>query len=196
MMLEKKTLRRSMRTRRDGMDPEERQAASCAICGHILASPLYRQADVLALYSAMGSEVDLSAVARAARAAGKRTVYPLCMAEAGQMEFYVVAAPEALRPGKWGILAPDPACCSRVEAGEIALLLAPCLAVDAAGVRLGYGGGYYDRYIARPDFHGVTLAAAYSVQFTESTPAEPTDRTMDGWVTEAGMILRNGAQKG
>ena len=132
---------------------------------------------------------------------GARWIYPQWLVRHALLEnelsiLSVWRRPEALRPGKWGILAPDPACCSRVEAGEIALLLAPCLAVDAAGVRLGYGGGYYDRYIARPDFHGVTLVAAYSVQFTESTPAEPTDRTMDGWVTEAGMILRNGAQKG
>lgn len=139
-----------------------------------------------ALYAAAGSEADLSLLAEGIRSRGGVTLYPLCTAEAGCMEFYAVEDASGLRPGKWGIPEPDPAICRRAEAWEIDRMVLPCLALDGRGDRLGYGGGYYDRYLAREGFRAKTVIAAFAVQMTEQIPTEPTDRRIERWVTECG----------
>ena len=105
--------------------------------------------------------------------------------EGQQLHFYWIHGMEDLQPGFHGILEPEPAC--KPAADRSALVLVPGAAFSKAGGRLGYGGGFYDRFFMREPEHK-KLALAYEFQIMEALPLEGYDVEMDGIVTEERMI--------
>lgn len=155
---DKSELRAHYRCMRDGILPEERAWQAREICELILSSEAYARAQSVLLYAAIGSEIDLSPVAHDAWEKGKTVAYPRCDDREGRMTFFAVQAPEQLVSGSFGIPEPHKECLPWQKVGE-ALCIVPALAVDACGNRLGYGKGYYDRFLA--SFDGVTACAVY-----------------------------------
>lgn len=101
-----------------------------------------------------------------------------------EMEFCKIASLKALVPGCYGILEPETACAA--ETPEQGLMLIPGLAFDRAGNRLGYGGGYYDRYLRKnPQF--LKAGISYEFQIMDRLPAEEWDVPVDWIVTEVGI---------
>jgi 5-formyltetrahydrofolate cyclo-ligase len=91
-----------------------------------------------------------------------------------------------VRPGPLGILdVPD---APAVPVAEIDVVLVPCLAVDRAGNRLGRGGGFYDRFLARPDLKALTIVIALEEQLFDEVPVNACDRRAAGVVTDAETI--------
>lgn len=184
MKEEKKALRRQLLDRRAAMTVSERQLADRAIAERFLALPEYAAAETLLLYASYGCEVDTYVIARAALRDGKRVAYPLCDAESHTMRF-LICPPDGLRPGYRGIPeppedAPDAELCSSV------ICVLPGLAFDREGHRLGYGGGFYDRFLE--DFRGATVGLARCL--ADSLPAEPRDIPCRITVTEKEVIRR------
>ncbi len=179
----KRELRARFANLRDGMTPEQRAEQNARICAQILASDAYTQSDCVLLYAARGSELDLSAVAADAWQKGKVVAYPRCLDKSGRMAFFAVDAPERLTRGSFGILEPDPECLPWQSTGS-ALCIVPALAVDAEGYRIGYGKGYYDRFLA--DFGGVTACAAFDVSVTDTLPHGDYDIPVNRIITEKG----------
>ena len=176
---EKQALRAHYRALRDALTPALRQAEAREICAQILRSDAYAAAKTVLLYAAQGNEIDLSAVAADAWARGKTVGYPRCLDRNGRMAFFGVSAPESLAPGAFGILEPDEGC-PLVQPAKEALCLVPALAVDERGNRLGYGKGYYDRFLA--DWEGVTMCAVYACCVAPTLPH-------DGYDLPVQMIL-------
>lgn len=163
----KKQLRAHYVGVRADLTPEERKAQADAICANIMQSEAYVRANSVLLYACHGDEIDLSAVAHHAWAQGKTVAYPRCLDKQGSMAFFEVDAPQRLVPGMFGLLEPD-ATCPLWQAEGSALCIVPALSVDANGHRIGYGKGYYDRFLS--EFQGVTLCAVYRACLTDSLP--------------------------
>ena len=163
---------------RRALSPQRRRTNSEKLCRRLRELPQLRRARTILSYAALEDEADLSAL-HERLGPGVRLCFPLCRG-GGVMEAWI---PGNWRRGAYGIWEPDPDCSLRLEPEELDLVLAPCVAFDADCRRLGHGGGYYDRYLARVS--APVIAAAFEVQRLERIVTYRHDRTMDAVVTEA-----------
>ncbi len=211
----KAKIRREILQKREAMPKELRKAYSRQITEKVLASEYYRQAKTILIYVSFRSEVETMPLIRRALEDGKEVCLPRVMpsayqAKTGEMEFYRVTDAgdlDNLEISRWGIPEP-PALEERrfipeENAEEIAeknagentrdningqiLMIMPGAAFDRRCNRIGYAGGFYDRYLER--FPGCeTMALAFSLQITEEIPAEAHDRKPSCIITESGII--------
>ena len=161
---EKQALRAGYRALRRARPPREHFELSRLLAERILSDPLFRLPVLLAYYPVRG-EPDLRAVLERALACGKTVAFPLC-GEKRSMTFRRIGSLGELRPGAYGIPEPSPDAPLLVP-GPDSLSLLPGLSFDRRGVRLGNGGGYYDRFL--PGFPGV----AVGVCFRQDLSAQP-----------------------
>ena len=184
-MEDKSALRRRMRAAREGWEAEYRQEADAAIARHVLASEAWRAAGTVFAYVSVGCEVDTRALIEAALREGKRVCAPRCLGK-GRMEAREIAALGALVPAAYGLLEPAEDA-PLVPPEEIDLILVPCLAADRSGHRLGYGGGYYDRFLESAAKPSICLCRRLTL--LDGVPHAEHDAAVDAVATEAGMIL-------
>lgn len=180
---EKAALRREcLRVRSEISGREEKDRA---IFRHVTGLRLWGEAKRVYLYLSARGEPDTFPFVRAAWDAGKDVLAPVCGEGPGEMVFYAFSRFEDLRPGKWGILEPDPQVCG--PQGGPGICLVPGLAFDRSGARLGYGQGYYDRFLEAGEIESVGLC--YQALFLESLPAEIHDKRVGRVATEAGVAV-------
>lgn len=180
MQSAKQALRKVLLKERRETSHEERCAVDTGIFLHLTALSFYRQAKTVFLYCSTSEEIDTTRLMANALRAGKRVCVPLCTGN-GVMEPRRITDAGQLRPGHYGILEP-PASAELIPMSEIDLCIVPCLAADAAGHRLGYGGGYYDRFLTQAAVPSAALCAHN--RFMHALPVEPHDRCCDIIVTE------------
>ena len=137
-----------------------------ALVNAFLALPQVAEADTVMLFCGVGRELDTTPLLEALLERGKRVCYPVCL-PGRQMQARAVSGPEQLQPGKFGIPAPGEEC-PAVDKGEIGVVLVPCLLCDRQGYRLGYGGGYYDRWLA--DLQGLTVCICPEERLVDELP--------------------------
>src|SRR6185503_19648695 len=175
------------------VSPEERARAAAAASARLTALPQVDQAaargECIAGFAATRGELDPRAALDAARAAGARVAFPRVDDAAVPRLRLHLAAPDDLRAGRYGIEEPD-AGAPAVAAGDVAVMVVPGLAFDAAGRRMGFGGGYYDELLAgrvtgRPPF---VVGFGYDFQVVDACPADERDGRVDCVVTEARVI--------
>lgn len=193
--------RRALRRERDAAPVGARAACDAVICERVLQTAAFRAADAVLTYVAIGSEVETRGVIAAALAAGKAVALPRCEpGERGRMTWHRVGGLDGLVPGAHGILEPagDPGTVARADAFAAPLALVPGLAFDRAGFRLGYGGGYYDRFLA--GFGGVSIGLVRSSQLFDDLRGlglvERHDRAVDAVATENGVLRCRGDREG
>lgn len=171
---ERRSAARALRKRLAEADP----MASSRAADHARDLPPAR---IVALYRAMGSELDTDALAKALEAAGRRLCLPVVVQRDAPMQFRAWAPGEPLELDAAGCPAPLPL----AEIVDPDLILTPLLAFDRFGGRLGQGGGYYDRTFAeRPD--ALRIGFAYAGQGVERLTLEDHDVRLHGVLTEAG----------
>lgn len=177
----KDALRQEMRRRRQALAPAFVAEASAAVAGRVAALPRFAAAREVLAYLPVRNEVDAGILARMVLAAGRRLLLPRCRPrEPGLLDIGCVADLSEAVPGRFGILEPRPELCLLPDAFAPDLILVPGLAFDAKGLRLGHGGGYYDRLLALPMAAGaLTVGLAYAFQMVPRLPAEPWDRPVD-----------------
>lgn len=186
MPLEKAPLRERMLKQRAQIPPRERTEASARMQEHLLASSAWRQAKTPLLYCAVRGEAATDRLLKAALEEGKELLLPRCHpSRPGVMQAAPCRSPTDLRPGRFGIPEPPPA---NGKPSWPDLVLVPGCAFDWRGGRLGYGGGYYDRYLAACPARPVLVGFAFSCQIAAKVPLEPWDKTMDALCTENGFF--------
>ncbi|MGQ3040505.1 MAG: 5-formyltetrahydrofolate cyclo-ligase [Brevundimonas sp.] len=178
-MIDKGQLRATMRARRKrlaGLDP----MAASRLADHVEALP---PGDPVAVYRAIGSEIDMDALSVALERQGRTLCLPVVIQTDEAMIFRRWASGEPLEPDAIGVPAPLPL----AEVVSPALILTPLLAFDAVGGRLGQGGGYYDRtFAALPAT--LRVGVAYTGQQVETLSLEIHDVRLHGVLTEAGYM--------
>lgn len=168
----KKLLRREIRTRKEAMTAEERDAASSRITEAVIALPEFASARTVLLYSALPDEVQTAELI--GRLYGsKRILLPVVQGEGLVLKEY---SPECIHEGYRGIMEPDGAA-PEADAGEVEFALIPGMAFDLTGGRLGRGGGFYDRLI--PLLHCPKAGICYSCQIVDEVPRETFDIKVD-----------------
>lgn len=179
--MEKRELRKNYLALRRSV--EDRTQKDAAICQAVRNLECCKNADALALYVSDGREPDLNDLFL-----WKRTFLPRYVEEAGKYELVEISDPEKdLVPGKYGLLEPRP----ELTAAEPdfvhkhIVFLTPAVACTRRGVRLGRGGGFYDRMLEMAGREAVGVI--YSCQLAEDLPVEPHDRPLDFVVTESGV---------
>ncbi len=182
----KQELRQLLKERRASFPPEIRKEWDRAITERIAGSSLFASASVLLLYVPRNGEVNLLPLARIARRMGKPVAFPKCDPSTGRMEFRILTPDARLSPGAYGIPEP-PANAPLCQPDRRALCLVPGLGFDLCGNRIGYGKGYYDRYLRQ--FPGTTVGVLYSRQLLWTAPAEPHDMPMQWLASEEEFCL-------
>lgn len=178
----KKVLRKEMRARRAALGPAQKQAYDQALREHLAQAIKTAAPAALHIYLPMKTEPDLWPLWAALLAQGQKLICPVAL-PGGQLEHRLLRDLADLEPGPIGTRHPrGPA---YTEAPDWILL--PGLAFDEQGRRLGYGGGYYDRFLARFTA-SVRVAVAYPFQYLLAVPTEPNDQPIDRLFLPSGEI--------
>ncbi len=179
-MLGKKEIRAEVKKRRREADEETLHEKSLQILERFRQLSAYKDASLLLAYVDAKREVETRLLMRCAWDDGKKVAVPRVDGD-GIMHFYYLRSLKDLEPGAFGIMEPRADC--RICEPEEGLLLMPGVAFDEQGHRVGYGGGYYDRYLEKHP-HLIHIALAFEFQIFPEVPSEKHDICPDLIVTE------------
>ena len=182
--MDKKAFRREMRARMRALDPAYVAESDAAICARLLELPEYRAAKRVFAYFSVGREPDTHAFVRAALDAGKEIYLPVITGD-GLMDFARYYGTEPLGESALHIPEPGPDA-PRAEPEGTDLLLVPAVSFDPEGYRLGQGGGFYDRFLAR--CHVFSAGLCREQMLCPQAPREPHDMGVDCVLTEQRVI--------
>ena len=152
------------------LSPEYIERSDAVIAERLVALPEYRSAETVFAYYSIGREVTTHALIRAAIDSGRSVALPVS-GSAGRMSFQLIFDLDELVPGKFGI--PEPRTGAAVTAGRTDIIIVPALCCDRYNNRLGYGAGYYDRYLAEHPCLSVCLCRSRLLE--ARIPVEETD---------------------
>lgn len=175
----KSQLRCKFKNIRDSLPFKE--SKSEAICERFLNSDIYKNSSSVFLYSPIKSEVDTSCILNKALLDGKRVAFPLCLDEGGLMEFYYVNSEEDLTNGTFGIKEPR-SNCEKASCDNLSVCLVPGISFDLTGTRLGYGKGYYDRFLK--GFCGISVGISYHDCTVDRLPKSVHDIKVNYLITD------------
>lgn len=189
-MISKEKVRRRALEVRDALTEERRLETSRIIVENLLASEWYRQSEILLSYCSIRSEVDTRELNQRILADRKQLFLPRTEAEEKTMCFYKVEDLKKLKKGNFGV--PEPRGSEAVEqvmesgaySKEKILMVMPGVAFDEKGYRLGYGGGFYDRYLQCYGTMLTSVMIAFTEQETWIIPAEPCDVKPEHMITQ------------
>nr|WP_202439588.1 MULTISPECIES: 5-formyltetrahydrofolate cyclo-ligase [unclassified Streptomyces] len=185
---EKAALRRELLAARARLSAEDVTAAATALAAGALALAELADARTVAAYVSVGREPGTRALLDALRERGVRVLLPVLLAD-NDLDWAVYGGAEHLLPAGRGLLEPDGPRLGPAAVVEADAVLLPGLAVDGAGMRLGRGGGSYDRVLARLSAAGADpalIVLLYADEVVARVPVEPHDHPVDAVVTPAG----------
>lgn len=178
-------LRRTVLGQRDAMPAALRQEKSAAIAQRLRELPMLAQARTLFTYVNFRSEVETAGLLNEWLAAGKRVCVPLTLVAESRLIAYPITDPALdLIPGYCRIPEPDASRLAPVDPRDIELIILPGSVFDLHGGRLGYGGGYYDRFISQQAPTAHRLGLAFELQVTAALPLLAHDQRLHTLVTE------------
>ncbi|MGI5899039.1 MAG: 5-formyltetrahydrofolate cyclo-ligase [Christensenellales bacterium] len=186
----KADIRKNIRQQRVDLSAAERELFSCKLVQNVLSWEIYKRAGAVMIYYPMSGEIDLLELTRTS--GGKRFFMPITGENFTMTvgEYSGGGLIRGLIRGSHGIWEPQ----ESSHDADIDLVLAPAVACDRLGTRLGQGGGYYDRFLRRMKESGksgknvVFAATVYDFQMMDILPAEPHDMKMDYVVTPSGIF--------
>lgn len=183
----KKKIRKEILAKRDTLTESQRESMSQEIFHRLTQLPEFENAGQILLFAGYGSEPDTISWMKSCMQNGKKVFCPTVCGEV--MEFYEVKDVSELQIGYKGIPEPVPMQETKYVPGAHDLMILPGVAFDHEGNRIGYGKGFYDRYLAS-GYSGEKLAVAFSLQMVENErmPAEMTDQRIGCIVTEKEII--------
>ncbi|WP_285700887.1 5-formyltetrahydrofolate cyclo-ligase [Actinomadura sp. NBRC 104412] len=185
----KSDLRAATLARRSAMDPRARAEAARSLRDAVLAVPELEMAGTVAAYVSIGTEPDTRGLLLALWKRGTYVLLPRLRPD-NDLDWASYEGPDSLVPGPHGLLEPSepPRGPDAVSSADVVLV--PALAVDRRGMRLGRGGGSYDRALARVGPAILTAALIYDGELIDALPAEPHDRHVRAAVTPSEGLVR------
>lgn len=186
---EKRRLRRYYKKLRQSCPPDVKKRLDSGLTANVLALEEYRRCETLFIFVSSAIECDTAPIIEDAWRSGKRVAVPRCTDLSGRMAFYYICSRDELIPGAYALLEPDPARCERVTDLSQGFCVVPGLCFDLEGYRIGFGKGYYDRFL--DGFGGVTAGICYSKYTEKRLPRGTHDRHTDILITEK-FVNRNG----
>lgn len=183
-MESKKDIRKCVLARRNCISKQEWEEKSRLICEKVVTHPFFLDSNVIYCYVDYRNEVSTRAIIETAWEQGKKVAVPKVLGD--EMEFYYIHSYEDLEEGYKGILEPKQ---TNLAYDENTLVIMPGAAFDLTCNRIGYGKGYYDKYLhAHPSYK--TLALAFEFQMIEHIPTEEYDICPQIIITEENTYER------
>lgn len=177
----KQELRRKYRAIRETMDPSEKDRQDAEIFERLSDLAAYRQAKTLLCFVSTPIEVDTTRILCRAFAEKKTVAVPKCLDRRGNMDFFIIHSLSELSAGVFSLLEPDVRKAKRLESYTDSICILPAFAFDPMGYRLGFGMGYYDRFLRR--YTGVKVGVCYNSCIAPSLPRGRFDEAADFIVT-------------
>ena len=183
----KERLRKRVSAVRMGLDRDQVEVGGQAILDKVLGLEAYRRAKLVHTYvSSKENEVDTRALICTCLAQGKRVAVPVVMSGTKKLAHALIDGLGQLVVGPWGLAQPDPAVATWLPTeAQIDLVVVPGLAFDRRGQRIGWGGGYYDRFLAQ--VQAVKIGLCYDALVLDCIPGEPHDVPVDLVVAETAI---------
>ena len=179
----KKEIRKITQKIRDGIKPEEKKTLDGFIIKNLFTWDIYKNASYIFCYVSFRSEINTLEILKTAMVEGKTVTVPKIDLKAGSMKAYEVKnIDEDLAPGEYGIKEPLDMC-HEADYSKIDLIIAPGLGFTKKGGRLGYGGGYYDKFIQKNQNIPV-CALTYDRLVLDYLPVKEHDVPVDYLITE------------
>ena len=184
---EKDELRETYLARRADMDPSVKAQRDESICRYAAGLVSFKYAQFVLLYAETGNEIAITPLARLAWENGKKVAFPRCDKTTHTMKYHIVSSLDELSVDSYGIREPSPDAPLYDPATETgsAVCFVPGLLYDKQGFRLGYGKGFYDRYLS--EFSGSRIGVIYSDYIVPTVPRGRYDVSCDILLTENGV---------
>ncbi len=185
---EKSDLRKECKRLRFDMDKNERKYADESIFKHTVGLlDILKPKEVFCYVSSPLLEVDTMELIKYLFSENVRVAVPKCVDGTRDMRFYYIENFDCLKAGAYGILEPDSLLCETAYPNIGSLCIVPGLSFDLCGTRIGFGKGYYDRFLN--NYRGITAGLCYDCCIRERIPHEEHDAVMDYVITENGCIF-------
>ena len=177
----KQSIREAQKKHRAEMDKERKASLDRDIAANVRRLNEYSPAKTLLVYVSTPIEVETKLIIENAWADGKKVAVPRCIPDTRDMEFHFISSFDELSPGSFSVLEPDPSLPIVTDFTDC-LMIVPGMQFDMNGYRLGYGKGYYDRYMVR--FNGRSAGICYSNELRPYMHHGRYDRSVDIIVTD------------
>lgn len=187
LRVQKQKMRISMKEIRHQLTASYKREADQKIAGHVADLIEFKLAKTVFCFVSIADEIDTHPILDMVLRSGKHLAVPRCQG-GGRMGAYEIQSYDQLQPGFYGIPEPDRDCQS-VSREAIDFAIVPCLSCDLEGRRLGYGGGYYDRFMEKRTYPAAVICRERMLY--EQIPAENYDTVMDLVITEKQIIRTN-----
>lgn len=178
----KDELRRKHKKIRQACPPELKASLDGKIAEKFLSLEEYKNASTLFAYVSSSIEIGTEEIILRAFADGKKVAVPKCTDKDGNMDFYYITSYEQLKVGTFSILEPDVEVCKPVTSYQDGICVVPGLCFDNFGFRVGFGKGYYDRFLQK--FKGTTVGLCYSKCIEKEIPKGIYDKCVDILITD------------
>lgn len=152
---------------------------------NLMSSSLWKKSKTIGITYSQPLEWDTSKLIKLAWSQGKKVALPRCIPDSRQLDFFIINSFDQLENVYQELLEPVEVIENKVRKNDIDLLIVPGLLFDCYGYRIGFGGGYYDRYLT--NYKNITLSICSSAQLIKEIPREPYDIPVDYLVTEDGI---------
>ena len=182
------SLREKYKVIRLGYSPEQKEKLDSDIISRFMRTYQYKNTDTILCYVSTHMEVDTHFLIKKALEEGKKVAVPKCRPESVSMDFYYINSFEDLEKGTFGVLEPIENKC-KIFAGDSSICIVPGLAFDYAGYRLGYGKGYYDRFLN--NYSQTTIGICYNDCVRQRLSHGKFDIPVDLLITEKYLRVTN-----
>lgn len=187
----KSELRKSVKLERSRIEGKDN--ISIAVANRLLSSKLYKDTSIILCYASLKDEINTDLIIQKALKDNKLVALPYCVDDNGKMEFYIIKSFDDLKLGSFGVREPDIDKCKKLEYFDNSIILVPALCFDKKGYRLGYGKGYYDRFLENYPF--ISIGLCYNSLVKNEIPIDRYDLPVDFIITEKQVISCNNGGK-
>lgn len=184
--MNKKEIRNQMLRHLNTLNEDEYAQNSDAIINKLFEQDVYKNAQVIGVTISRFPEVNTFPLIEAAWKAGKQVAVPKCIRDTYAMDFRILTSFEDLETVYIDLLEPIVEKTDAIEKEQIDLLIVPGVVYSNNGYRIGFGGGYYDRYMT--DYKGAAISLAFHRQTNGDVPIEAHDIPVQAIITESALI--------
>ncbi|MBY8912963.1 5-formyltetrahydrofolate cyclo-ligase [Bacillus sp. YC2] len=182
----KAQIRKKIKTKLSDITESEREAKSLIIREKLFSLKEWEQARMIAITISRGLEIPTRPIIEQAWKEGKQVCIPKCSPGTGAMQFRTFSSNDQLETVYAGLSEPIVSRTEEVKQKDIDLVIVPGVGFDREGFRIGYGGGYYDRFLA--GYNGPAVSLLFACQLTNDIPRMPHDIPVDILLTECETI--------
>lgn len=189
---DKKELRSYIKIKRKSV--ENKAEKDSLVAQNLLSLDEIKKADTVLCYISLDDEICTDEIVRVLLDSGKSVGAPYCVDNNGNMDFYYITDFDDLRIQSFGVREPVIEKCKKVTSFDNTIIILPGLCFDSNGNRLGYGKGYYDRFL---QIHSlISVGLCYNSLIVKKVPTDMYDKKADIIVTEKDIIRINGGKNG